>query len=40
MYDSEPLETTKYVLKELEKKKIAFVEIKRHGPVDGKSEGE
>lgn len=42
MYDSNPKELTKYVLKELEKKKIAFVEIKRHGyietPKPGKDE--
>ncbi|EAR89565.1 FAD/FMN-binding family oxidoreductase (macronuclear) [Tetrahymena thermophila SB210] len=31
MYDSNPKELMKYVLAELEKKKIAFVEVKRHG---------
>lgn len=36
MYDSNPLELTKVLLKELEKKKLAFVEVKRHGPNDGK----
>lgn len=42
MYDSNPLELYKHLLKEIEKKKIAFVEFKRHGAsekgesVDGK----
>lgn len=34
MYDSNPLELMKYILKELENKKIAFVEIKRHGSLE------
>lgn len=34
MYDSNPLELMKYVLKELEKLNLAFVEIKRHGAYD------
>lgn len=38
MYDSNPLELTKQLLAELEKKKLAFVEVKRHGFTDnGKS---
>lgn len=40
MYDSNPKEVTKYVLKELEKKKIAFVELKRHGFTDAGKTGE
>lgn len=31
MYDTNPLELMKYVLKELSKKDLQFVEIKRHG---------
>lgn len=31
MYDSNPLELYKYVLTELSKKNLLFVEIKRHG---------
>lgn len=34
MYDSNPLELMKHVLREMEKKKIAFVEIKRHAPTE------
>lgn len=34
MYDSNPIELMKYALKELEKRKLAFVEFKRHGSVD------
>ncbi|EAR89566.2 FAD/FMN-binding family oxidoreductase (macronuclear) [Tetrahymena thermophila SB210] len=34
MYDSNPLESLKYVLKELEKRKIAFVEVKRHNKTE------
>lgn len=29
-YDSNPLELMKYLLKEIEKRNIAFVEFKRH----------
>lgn len=34
MYDSNPLELMKYVLGELDKKDLAFVELKRHGVQD------
>lgn len=34
MYDSDPIGLMKYALKELEKRNIAFVEVKRHGALD------
>lgn len=34
MYDSDPISLMKYVLKELEKKDLAFVELKRHGNLE------
>ena len=37
MYDSNPLELMKYLLGELSKRNLAFVELKRHantGPLD------
>ena len=37
MYESNPLESTKYLLGELSKRNLAFVELKRHantGPLD------
>lgn len=41
MYDSNPLELMKYVFKEVEKRKIAFVENKRHSPTENpKNEGD
>lgn len=38
MYDSEALELTKHVLKDLERRKLSFVEVKRHGFIDGAGE--
>lgn len=35
LFDSNPDELMKYVLGELSKKNLQFVEIKRHGFVDG-----
>lgn len=40
MYDSNPLELLKVLLKELEKRKIAFVEVKRHGPMEDSHKGD
>lgn len=38
MYDSNPKELFRYLLKELEKRKLSFVEVKKHGFTDtGKS---
>lgn len=34
MYDSDPDKLMEYVLKELSKKNLQFVEIKRHGFID------
>lgn len=34
MFDSNPLDTYSYLLKELDKKNIAFVEIKEAGDLD------
>jgi len=34
MYDSNPLALTKQLFAELEKKKLAFVEVKRHGKIE------
>jgi len=37
MYDSNPLELMKYLLGELSKRNLAFVELKRHastGPIE------
>jgi hypothetical protein len=38
MYDSQALELTKHILKDLERRKLAFVEVKRHGFIDGAKE--
>ena len=34
MYDSNPLELMKYLFSELEKRDIAFIELKRHGRLE------
>jgi len=34
MYDSNPLELMKYLLGELNKRDLAFVELKRHGSLE------
>lgn len=34
MYDSQPQELMKYAMQELDKRDIAFVEVKRHGVID------
>lgn len=41
MKDSDPIKLLEYLLPELEKRNVAFVEIKRHGktPWDAPSEG-
>lgn len=40
MFDSNPLETFSYLLKELDKLKIAFVELRRQDPYSSKIDKE
>lgn len=37
MYDSDPVALLSYLLPELEKRKLSFVEFKRHGALENRA---